>query len=87
MTPSRSRYRPNCDLIRLDENVRDIVAAAIRTHGVVHARAEAARLENAFPECDMSKEEIARLIVQAARAARVELDDASENDFRSQYRS
>jgi hypothetical protein len=86
MTPARTHYRRDHYRIALDENVRRLVAEAIRTHCVVHAKAEAARLEDAFPECDMSKEEIARLIVQAARAARVELDDASEKEFRSHYR-
>jgi hypothetical protein len=71
--------RTRC-LLALEESVRYLVAEAIRTHGIVHAKAEAARLEDVFPECDMSKEEIARLIAKAARAADVELDDAPQKD-------
>jgi hypothetical protein len=67
---NRTRY-----LLALEDCVRNLVAEATLTHDVVHARTEAARLEDAFPECDMSKEEIARLIAGAARAACVELGD------------
>ena len=67
--------RTRC-LLELEESVQYLVAEAIRTNAIVHAKAEAARLEDVFFECDMSKEEIARLITKAARAARVGLDDA-----------
>ena len=49
----------------------------MRTHSIVHAKAEAAKLEDVYFECDMSKEEIARLIAKAARAAQVEVDQVS----------
>ena len=70
MTPQRI----HC-LTALDESVRFLVAEAIRTHGIVHVKDEAARLEHIYLDADMTEDEIARLIAQAARAAQVQLDE------------
>ena len=63
------------NLSALEADIKRLVANAIRSRGVVRARSEAARMEDAFPECDMSKEEIARLIISAARSVNARLDD------------
>lgn len=60
---------PDTDLVMAE--IRRVVADAIREGGVVYARACAASILQAHPNCGLAETELADKVMMAAAAARV----------------
>src|SRR4249919_3616036 len=58
----------------LDDDIKSLVADAVRLRFVVRAGAEGARLAREYRDCGMSEEQIAGVIVKTAEAANATLE-------------